>query len=1081
MLFCQSRSGLFLLIVLLSLYFVPTAGAQSQSVPPGAKAKKDQGSTYYRNEGGDLDKLIERQPTVDGVAEFVLIVDGNLPVNNARISLYAFDVDEERGETDKVYFNGHYLGNLSGTNDTWNTTVFNLELSWIKKGENQVRVVFTDSSDSGTIKWSGKIDWVQMLVDGGAAAEGRIEEQQYEWATKGGKVAILSGFNILPVQSGKFRLETTMLDKKGNALVATTKDFSGEKGQQQTIKPNLEYQIDAPTDSYKVVTSLFYLKDGMWLQQTVNTIDFEHSKGIGYKAPALLIKNPLPDLQVKVNAPPSIIDLSAVFGSKTADHSYIDSQITKTVLKSTNPALIETDLVGNSLTIRYLPNRVGRSDITLRGSFGDQSIIETFSVTVSPEDNILKVFKPIGDIRVNEDAPPTIVSLDSLFVDRRQPVSRGDEATAIIKSIIGNNNPQLLTASISENRLTINYRPNQWGNAELVIRGSYEEHQLDHAIKVSVLPIDDAPVVENPIADLQIKAGTPSGTIDLKPVFSDIDVTQYLNAQKEGIESADIKSLTYIVSENSNPELVTAQLDGTRLNLSFKEGGWGKAELTIEAGSDGKKVSDTFNIFVEETATLGVFQPIADVEVPEDGPIFTIDLSGVFGIHDKKKTASGDELKDIDPDAIQVSLSSNSAPSLVKTEIRGENLVCQPLPDMSGEATITITGSRYNRSIKESFKIVVLPIDDPPVINQPIEKIEFDEDAGDQIIDLSQLFTDIDNDDRLILIKVLSDNSQKLARVKIEGHQLTLTPKKDKNGLTTLMLEGNSNRQTIKSTIPVYITPVDDPPIVTRNLDDIKTYVGADSIEISIATLFSDVDNHPDEITLSAESFDPAVVQTDIKDGTLTLFISETNDGSGPIKITAESNARFADTEFHLIVEPRSNVLFGYFALGTQQIKEFSSAPMLTVGLGFNLDGLLEGFSTELEVAGNITEQTQTLEYYDSSSDQTVPAEREVNTSTLGLYLTYKVWSIKELFGSHSLDFRIRLGYLLRDDHFVTKPESATISSSEETESTTGSSFAVNMLIPFEGASGFFLEAIAVGDDLTRVGLGYRSTGRDLD
>jgi len=180
------------------IFTFPAICVSQQSNGVEAQQKKSKGETYFRDEGEDLDKLIERQATVDGVANFSIEVSGDLPMDNAKVSLYSFDVDEERGETNKVYFNGHYLGNLSGTNDTWNTTVFDIELSWIKKGRNKLKVLFTDSSKSGRIKWTGKIAWVQMLVDGGAAEEGEILIVTLGFTPSKGTVKIASNLDIIP-------------------------------------------------------------------------------------------------------------------------------------------------------------------------------------------------------------------------------------------------------------------------------------------------------------------------------------------------------------------------------------------------------------------------------------------------------------------------------------------------------------------------------------------------------------------------------------------------------------------------------------------------------------------------------------------------------------------------------------------------------------------------------------------------------------------------------------------------------------------------------------------------------------------
>ena len=46
----------------------------------------------------------------------------------------ALDVDEEQGEVDLVYINGHLLGKLTGANNVWSVTAFNVNPAWLVAG-----------------------------------------------------------------------------------------------------------------------------------------------------------------------------------------------------------------------------------------------------------------------------------------------------------------------------------------------------------------------------------------------------------------------------------------------------------------------------------------------------------------------------------------------------------------------------------------------------------------------------------------------------------------------------------------------------------------------------------------------------------------------------------------------------------------------------------------------------------------------------------------------------------------------------------------------------------------------------------
>src|SRR5688572_15848512 len=67
--------------------------------------------------------------------EFNIMVT-TLPQTSAVLTMYNLDVDEEQGEIDLVYFNGHLLGKLTGANDVWSSTAFVVDPAWVVQGRN---------------------------------------------------------------------------------------------------------------------------------------------------------------------------------------------------------------------------------------------------------------------------------------------------------------------------------------------------------------------------------------------------------------------------------------------------------------------------------------------------------------------------------------------------------------------------------------------------------------------------------------------------------------------------------------------------------------------------------------------------------------------------------------------------------------------------------------------------------------------------------------------------------------------------------------------------------------------------------
>lgn len=105
-------------------------------------------------------------------------------------------------------------------------------------------------------------------------------------------------------------------------------------------------------------------------------------------------------------------------------------------------------------------------------------------------------------------------------------------------------------------------------------------------VTVNVTPVDDAPTVANPVADLTATENDPDTIIDLFSVFTDID--------------NDDAAITKTVLTNSNESLLTATIVGDKLTLDYLPNRFGTAEITIQGESNGLTVEDTFTVVVNE-------------------------------------------------------------------------------------------------------------------------------------------------------------------------------------------------------------------------------------------------------------------------------------------------------------------------------------------------------------------------------------------------------------------------------------------------------------------------------------------------
>ena len=95
----------------------------------------------------------------------------------AKLIMPAFDIDVNGApgvppEVDRISFNGHSLGSLTGDNNIWKLNSFEVPIEWVKfparngngaptPAENEIRVDI-DQASGGNENWCMSIDWVQI-------------------------------------------------------------------------------------------------------------------------------------------------------------------------------------------------------------------------------------------------------------------------------------------------------------------------------------------------------------------------------------------------------------------------------------------------------------------------------------------------------------------------------------------------------------------------------------------------------------------------------------------------------------------------------------------------------------------------------------------------------------------------------------------------------------------------------------------------------------------------------------------------------------------------------------------------------
>ncbi len=264
---------------------------------------KTEGATYMQdtdNENNSLtgtsDGDMDTYPTrLDNTSsnhpiEFNIFMTGALPTENAVLTVYGYDVDEEQGEVNHVYFNGHFCGQMTGADGVWNTTTFILDKSWVQSGKNLVQY-YIDVNNPGAASWLSAVDWGQLVIDGGVRGEADVDQIEYLSDSIGSSTVTVNA--RVPVEilvPGNFRIELNFKDPNGNVIGSISRDFVGSSvGEIVNQDYALTYNKSSATGTY-TVEAIIFETDGNTLQ-VFKTMGFEHTSGTGpVSAPEMAVK-----------------------------------------------------------------------------------------------------------------------------------------------------------------------------------------------------------------------------------------------------------------------------------------------------------------------------------------------------------------------------------------------------------------------------------------------------------------------------------------------------------------------------------------------------------------------------------------------------------------------------------------------------------------------------------------------------------------------------------------------------------------------------------------------------------------------
>ncbi|WP_274009841.1 tandem-95 repeat protein [Vibrio parahaemolyticus] len=322
--------------------------------------------------------------------------------------------------------------------------------------------------------------------------------------------------------------------------------------------------------------------------------------------------------------------------------------------------------------------------------------------------------------------------------------------------------------------------------------------------------VNDAPTVENTIADQELPEDFATYTIDLNDAFKDSD-----------------SALNFSVSGNSN---VLVSIENGIATIT-PTADWNGSETLMFTATDpsGESVSQTVNFTVA---------PVADIVA--DKATVVEDTSTII------KVLGNDTFEGTDK---VVSLDTNNGPANGTVSVNPDGSVTYtPNDNYHGEDTFTYIVTSGGVSESTTVEVNVTPVNDVPVAKDDIATTQEDTAVT---IDVLPNDTDVDGD-KLSIQSASVPEAQ--GKVEIVDGKLVFTPAENFNGHAEIIYTVTDGQLTDEAKVTVTVNPVNDAP--TIKVDAVESITeDAVNTDTVVATLtVRDTDTPEDQLTVSLEN-----------------------------------------------------------------------------------------------------------------------------------------------------------------------------------------------------------------------------------
>nr|WP_267342902.1 tandem-95 repeat protein [Vibrio parahaemolyticus] len=555
---------------------------------------------------------------------------------------------------------------------------------------------------------------------------------------------------------------------------------------------------------------------------------------------------------IKVDAVESItedaVNTDTVVATLTVrDTDTPEDQLTVSLENNSNGYFV---LVGNEVKLTQAGvDAVNNDELNLKGLTISASVSDGVNPTASDSDSLIvnrvndaPTIKVDAVESITEDAVSTDTVVATLTV--RDTDTPEDQLTVSLENnsngyfVLVGNEVKLTQAGVDAvNNDELNLK-------DLTISASVSDGvnpTANDSDSLIVNRVNDAPTVENAIADQVLSEDFASYTIDLNDAFKDSD-----------------SALNFSVSGNSN---VLVSIENGIATIS-PTADWNSSETLTFTATDpsGESISQTVNFTVAPVADI-----VADkATVVEDTPT----IIKVLG----NDTFEGDDKV--------VSLDTNNGPANGTVSVNPDGSVTYtPNDNYHGTDSFTYIVTSGGVSESTTVNVDVTPVNDAPVAKDDIATTQ-----EDTAVTIDALPNDTDADGDKLSIESASVPKEQ-GTVEVVNGKLVFTPAENFNGDAEITYTVTDGALTDQATVKVTVNAVNDTPVVESNVADQTLAEDFTPYTIDLNTVFSDVDNVDGELTFSVSG--NSNIQVAIVNGIATITPTADWNGSETLTFTA--------------------------------------------------------------------------------------------------------------------------------------------------------------------------------------------------